>query len=101
MFEVHERKRLIINSTIIFSLVFSTTSFGIWKIQDCTFFFDGNKNETVKKESEITFIDSNLILGAAGMLSIMMTLLFLTIKYISKAVTYHDFDENDQELINI
>ena len=104
MFEVHERKRIIINSTIIFSLVFFTSSIGIWKIQEYTTFFDDNSNKTENfkfvKTTEISFIDSNLILGAAGMLSLVMTLLYLTIKYVTRTVVYHDFDDNELELID-
>lgn len=88
MLEVHERKRVVVASTIICSLVFVLSSLAIWKLQD-KFFSDFDENET-----EADFIESNSILGAAGVLSLMVTLLYCTMKHVEKSVIPNE-DEDE------
>ena len=92
MLEVHDRKRVVVASTIICSLVFFASSLAIWKLQN-TFFSDFDENETEGAD----FIESNSILGAAGVLSLMVTLLYWTMKHVEwlevKSVLLSEEDE--------
>lgn len=98
MFELHDRKHTVLISTIIFSLVFFSSSIVIWKVQD-NFFKVENFVRKNKHKTETNFIDANLILGAAGVLSIMVTLLYCTIKYVTKAVTFSDEENESNQLV--